>query len=151
MLDINEAKKSVGYCGAYCGECALYRGRVCAVAAQELLEMIRGADYADWLPRFVKLDFDFDEFLKGVEYFSKEDTGAYCQEPCKEGGGPPCKIRPCAKGRGIEICYECEDFPCEHFSWILEKYPDKLEDYERFKELGLEGWIRFHAERAEKG
>jgi hypothetical protein len=53
--------------------------------------------------------------------------------------------------RGLEICYECKDFPCEHFSGFFEKHPEKLEDYERFKHLGFERWVRFHAERAEKG
>ena len=151
MVDVDESKKLICYCGAYCGECGMYRGRVYAKLAQEFLRIIEASDYPDWLPKFFKLDFNFDEFLKGVEYFSKKDTGPYCQEPCKEGGGPPCKIRPCARERGIEICYECKDFPCEHFSWILEKYSDKLKDYERFKKLGLKGWIRFHADRAEKG
>jgi hypothetical protein len=152
MVDINKAKKLIGYCGEYCGECGMYKGRIYAMVAQEFLEIIKAAGYPDWLPKVVKLDFNFEEFLKGIEYFSKEDNiGPYCQKPCKEGGGAPCKIRPCAKERRIEICFECEDFPCEHFSWMLEKHPDRLEDYERFKKLGLEGWIRFHVERAEKG
>jgi hypothetical protein len=28
---------------------------------------------------------------------------------------------------------------------------EKLKNYERFKKLVFEGWIRFHAERAKKG
>ncbi|MCJ7570271.1 MAG: DUF3795 domain-containing protein [Candidatus Thermoplasmatota archaeon] len=132
----------------------MYRGRIYAKIAQEFLEVIKAAGYPDELtinPKSVKPDFDFNEFLKGVKYFSKEDSGAYCQEPCKQGGGVSCKNRPCARERGLEICYECKDFPCEHFSWTLEEYPEKLKDYERFKKLGFEGWIRFYAERAEKG
>jgi len=63
----------------------------------------------------------------------------------------PCKNRQCARERGLEICYECKDFPCKHFSWTLEKNSEKLKDYKRFKKRGFEGWMRFHAERAEKG
>lgn len=151
MTEIAEQKDLVGYCGAYCGECGMYKGRIYAKVAKDFSEILRAADYADWLPKFVKLDFNFEDFLKGVEYFCNENAGSYCQEPCKEGGGAPCKIRPCAEERGIKICYECEDFPCAHLSWILEKYPDKLEDYERFKKLGLKRWKRFHAKRAEQG
>jgi hypothetical protein len=62
-----------------------------------------------------------------------------------------CKNRPCAIERGLKICYECKDFLCEHFSESLEKHPEKLKDYELFKKLGFEGWIRFYAKRAEKG
>ena len=106
MVNINEAKKLIGYCGIYCGACGMYRGRIYAKIAQEFLEIIKAAEYPDELtinPKFVKPDFDFNEFLKGVEYFSKEDSGAYCQEPCKQGGGVLCKNRPCARERGVEI------------------------------------------------
>ncbi|MCK4251669.1 DUF3795 domain-containing protein [candidate division WOR-3 bacterium] len=150
MVDINEAKKLINYCGGFCGQCGMYKGRIYAKVAQEFLEIVK-AGYSDWLPKFVKLDFNFNEFLKGVEYFSKKETGPYCQKPCKEGGGAPCKIRPCAKERGIEICFECKEFPCEKFSWVLKKHPDKLEDYKRYKKLGLDGLIKFYLERAEKG
>lgn len=129
----------------------MYRGRIHARIAEYSLEILKASDYADWLPNVMKLDFSFENLLKGLEYFSKKDAGCYCQEPSKKGGGAPYKNRPCAEERGAGICYECEDFPCEHFGWILEKYPDCLEDYERFKKLGLEGWLRFHAKRAEQG
>ena len=122
--------------------------------AQDFLEVINAAGYPAELtinPQGVHPDFDFNEFLKGVEYFSKENSGAYCQVPCKQGGGVACKHRPCARERGVEICYACNDFPCEHFSRTLETYPEKRKEYERFKKLGFKEWIRFHAERAEKG
>jgi hypothetical protein len=151
MTDIKRQENLIGFCGAYCGECGMYRGRIYARIAKDFLEILRASDYADWLPNVMKLDFSFEDLLKGLEYFSKKDAGCYCQEPCKNGGGAPCKNRPCAGEKGVEICYECEDFPCEHFDWILEKHPDRLEDYERFKKLGLEGWLRFHAKRAKQG
>lgn len=57
------------------------------------------------------------------------------------------EIWSCIKDKGFLICYECKDFPCEHYSWLHEKYPAKLKDYERFRELGLEEWQRFHERR----
>ena len=153
MVNINEAKKLIGYCGIYCGSCGMYRGRIYAKIAQEFLEVIKAAGYPEELTintKGIKPDFDFNEFLKGVKYFCKEDSGAYCQETCKQGGGVPCKHRLCVKERGLEICYECNDFPCDHFSWTLKESPEKRKDFERFKKLGFEGWIRFHAERADR-
>jgi hypothetical protein len=37
MIDINEAKKLVGYCGIYCGSCGMFRGRIYAKIAQDFL------------------------------------------------------------------------------------------------------------------
>jgi hypothetical protein len=154
MVEIKKAKKLIGYCGVYCGTCGMYKGRIYAKIAQEFLEVIKAAGYPEELtinPKGIKPDFDFNEFLKGLEYFSKEDSAAFCQVSCKQGGGVACKNRPCARERVIEICYECKDFPCKYFSKHLEKYPEKLKDYELFKKLGYEGWLRFYAEKAEKG
>jgi len=151
MIDINEAKNLVTYCGGFCGACGMYKGRIWAMVAQDFKEIIEVTGFAEWVPKFEKIDFNFSDFLKGLEYFANERTGPYCKFPCKEGGGAPCKVRPCAKERGIEICFECKDFPCEHFAWILKNHPDKLEDCKRFKKIGLEGWIKFNLERAEKG
>lgn len=149
MADIAEAKKLVTYCGTYCGGCEMYQGRIIAMVAQEFQELTAG--YANWLPKAIQLDFNYDDFIKGLEYFSQANSSCYCQEPCKQSGGAPCKIRPCAKEKGIEICFECKNFPCEHFAWLLERYPQKLEEQKNFKKMGFEKWLRFHAERAEKG
>ncbi len=151
MAGIKQQEDLIGFCGAYCGECGMYRGRIYARIAKDFLEILKASDYADWLPNVMKLDFSFEDLLKGLEYFSKEHAGCSSQEPCKKGGGAPCENPSCAEERGIAICYEGEDFPSENFDWILEKYPDYLEDYERFKKLGLKGWLRFNAKRAKQG
>ncbi len=148
-MDINKAKKLIGYCGSFCGTCML-KGRIYEDVAKDFWEMLKASDHPNWVPKFEKIDFNFDDFMKGLEYFSNADSGPYCQAPCKEGGGAPCKCRPCAKERGIEICYECKDFPCEHLSWILERNPEKMDDYETFKKLGLKDWLKSHIEKSEK-
>ncbi len=151
MMDINEAKKLVTYCGGFCGGCAIYKGRIITKIAEDLKELVDSSNYVDWLPKYGGVDFNFTEFQKGLAYFTKENSGCYCQAPCKEGGGAPCKIRPCAKEKGVEICYQCKDFLCEHFAWLKHEHPRMLEDCERFKKLGFDGWLKFHIERAEKG
>ena len=80
----------------------MFRGRIYAKIAKDFLEFIKAAGYPDEITinqKGVKPDFDFNEFLKGVECFSKEDSTSYCQEPCKKGGGVQCKNRLCAKER----------------------------------------------------
>jgi hypothetical protein len=154
MTGINEAKNLAAYCGIYCGSCGMYRGRIYAKMAREFLEIVNAAGYPDELTinaRGDKPDFNYNEFLKGLEYLSKEDSGAYCQESCKSGGGVPCEIRQCANEKGLEICYGCPDYPCTHFPLPWANSPEKLKDYELFRQLGFDGWIKYHAERAAKG
>ncbi len=104
------------------------------------------------MPKYEKIDFSFDEFQKGLRFFSDQEKGPYCQAPCKKGGGPPfCKIRPCAEERGVEICFECEEFPCKAFSLFLEKHPEIVEQQERFREIGMDRWLASEEEKSKRG
>jgi hypothetical protein len=51
----------------------------------------------------------------------------------------------------LEICYECPDFACTYFPLPWANSPEKLKDYELFRQQGFDGWMQFHAERAAKG
>jgi hypothetical protein len=57
-----------------------------------------------------------------------------------EQGDESCSVRPCAIGRGVETCANCEDFDCEKLKSKMDfvaqsvKDPDNIpkEDYERY-------------------
>jgi len=151
MMGTEQARELVGYCGLYCGLCGIYKGRIVAKVAADLQELVAAHEFADWVPRFVKIDFSFSEFEKGLAYFCDEQRGPYCQHPCKEGGGPPCKIRPCAQGKDLEICFECDEFPCELLSRFLERHPEIIEEKEAFERLGMERWLGLKADEAKRG
>lgn len=152
MENTTEIKKLVGYCGIYCGGCGMYKGRIIAKVADDLKELIEAHKYPEWVPKFGGIDFKFGEFQKGLAYFTKEESGCYCQEPCKEGGGVPgCEIRECAKKHGVEICFRCNDYPCRYLFQFLRKHLEIAEEYERFKRLSMEEWIKTQVKKAEKG
>ena len=73
MVPINEAKGLVGYCGIYCGGCGMYKGRTIAMVAKDLKELIESYNYPDWVPKFGGIDFDFEEFQKGLDYLTREE------------------------------------------------------------------------------
>ncbi len=151
MISFLEAKKLIGYCGIYCGGCGMYKGRIIAKVADDLKELIEAHGYPVWVPEFGGIDFNFMEFQKGLSYFTKENSGCYCQEPCKDGGGVPgCEIKKCAEDQGVEICFQCSDYPCKHFSQFLKRHPEITKEYKRFNKLGLEEWIKTQARKAEK-
>ena len=126
----------VGYCGLYCGECHTYRGRIITTLARDLKELIEAGNHPEWVPKFGGIDFDYGEFLKGLTYYTREDSGCFNSNPCKGGCEVPgCPIKYCAKERG-EVCFECDEFPCKHFSRFLEAHPDIIKECEEYKRLG---------------
>lgn len=144
--------KLVGYCGIFCNECGVYKGRITPQLAKDLKELVEAQGFPEWVPQFGGIGFDFKEFQKGLEYFTKENSRCYCQVPCRDGGGiPNCEIRACAQKREFEICFQCNGFPCKCFSWLVEKNPEILEESKEFKKLGMQKWMKQREQKAKRG
>mgnify|MGYP002395874983 CR=1 FL=1 len=68
-----------------------------------------------------------------------------------EGGPSTCKIRLCAKKRGVSVCPLCDKYPCALIENYTKVYPTTIEDGKRLKEIGLEAWVKEQEERAKRG
>jgi hypothetical protein len=65
---------------------------------------------------------------------------------------PDCQMMLCAKEKGFQYCFQCQDFPCasvnEFRSDGIPHHERTIANSERMKEIGLETWI---AEQKRKG
>jgi hypothetical protein len=56
-----------------------------------------------------------------------------------------CMFRRCAKGRGLEACAFCADYPCETLTAYYEEdtssRKDALENSRRIREIGIDAWL----------
>ena len=57
---------------------------------------------------------------------------------------PRSEIWTCIRKREHLICYDCEEFPCSLYSWFVNNCPERLDDYDYYKKVGLEEWKRDH-------
>jgi len=112
----------IAYCGLYCGDCFSYKGKV-ADLARDLRKELRQAKF-DRLAEAIP----FKEFQHYKECY--EVLGALvrlrCKNVCKGGGGPPfCQIRKCCQQKGIDGCWECEEFEaCEKLVFLKPVHGD---------------------------
>lgn len=133
-----------GICGIYCGQCPNGNGRV-KMMAGELKRLVDTVRY-NWVRDAVK-SFEFDEFRKGLEWFSV----AQCSM-CLNGGGAPCENRKCASEKKLKSCLLCGDYPtCKHTEYQREWYPFVVDNYNRVKQLGFERYLEEEEERARAG
>jgi len=141
--------KNVSCCGQYyCSMCAYYKGTI-VDAAKNLL------GYAE---RYGSLRLiaersnacNFDEFLKGLRWLSSHSRPC---RGCRFGGGwswwPDCPVRDCTIQKGIDFCYECDDFPCKKLKEepLLERKRMIIETNNRIKSLGIERYVEQLKER----
>lgn len=96
------------------------------------------------MPGAVK-EFDYAEFRKGLDFFSSDDTWLVCRKCCRGGdGAPQCHIRDCCRQRGVDMCFECGDFPCA----TVKDHSALMERAKRYRELGRDACLREQEELA---
>jgi len=134
MSGYKKETELVAYCGIYCRLCDYYTGRIRG-SARNLLEIVKTHDELKLFAETAKT-FDFENFVKGLEWLSNEFSP--CIDGCRGGGGwGDCPIRKCCIERGVRFCYECGDFPCE----TLKNFPKKVERLDEIKKIGMKNWI----------
>jgi hypothetical protein len=141
---VTENKDKIAYCGIYCGDCFIGQGKV-ADLARDLRKELRKY-------RVDKMAESFSE----VPYFTvfKDYPQCYdvlgalvklrCNKTCREGGGPPfCKMRKCCQKKGIEGCWECEEFEtCRELDFVKTYHGDAhLKNLRKLKKAGVEGFL----------
>ena len=138
----------ITYCGCYGGSCARWCGYTeFRHSARILAEWVDAMGCQYWMPTEVK-EFDFTEFRKALDFFGGEDTWFVCRKCCRGGDSyPECPVRKCCVERGILLCFECDEFPCEK-TQSLGGLVGRAEEY---RELGREEWLRRQVEEAEQG
>jgi hypothetical protein len=133
----------VTYCGLYCGLCA-QRGRIPQQASM-LRETMRREGYEYWGTEVP----GFDAFWQFLGTLCEPETSC---PGCRQDGGPPfCTLRKCARERGLEVCVQCDEYPCRRVLGIAKGYPTLIADGQRMREIGLEAWIEEQKERAKTG
>jgi hypothetical protein len=132
----------VTYCGLHCDLCGA-RART-PVRAEALHQSMYDEGWPFWgagIPGFK----EFWEFLESL-FVDGGCTG------CRAGGGPPhCRIRACARERGLDLCSQCPDFPCAYLEALNAAYPMLITDNLRMQRVGAEQWNTEQQERARRG
>ena len=130
-------KDQLGYCGIWCGSCAGGNG-VTQELTKRYEEFVKHNQIDKWAPK----DFDFGEFMKGLESIQRMGLCPGCREG---GGAPECTIRACAKGKRFEHCSECGQLEdCEKFEWLEASLPEIKKGLQQLKgkrkEEAIEEW-----------
>jgi hypothetical protein len=142
------ANNLVTYCGVYCGYCGRWHeNAVIARLATELAELVDLHGYQHWMPTSVR-EFDYGEFRKALGFFSKKDSWLICYKGCTYGDGRPnCEIRDCCRERGLDLCFECEEFPCD----TVKDNKRMVESAREYKKIGKEERLHQQVKKAREG
>lgn len=123
----NESEKwDISICGLNCAKCDIYQ----ACHGDDRLRN----EIVEWFKK------ERNEDLKPEQIVCEGCRGARDRH-----WSPDCGMMNCALERGLQYCFECEEFPCkivnEFGSDGVSHHERTIENMKRMKEIGLEAWI----------
>lgn len=145
MPTYQEIVERLAPCGIDCERCVMCsQGRVRRLAA-DLAEALRGFEnmaprVADRIPGLL----EYDRFADILEFFA----GASCAG-CRAGGAalPFCAARTCFREKGVDFCFQCDEYPCGRNSFPENLHARWREHNDRMREVGVERFYRESLER----
>ena len=135
----------IAYCGLNCRLCNLTT--ILPEAAAKLRQIMR-AD--NWELYGSQVFAEFEPFWKVLnELAGLKKTSPMCVGGC---GNPDCLIRICARGKGLRLCAECPDYPCQPLKEFYTGHYEKLAvNNERIRAIGIEDWLEEQQELVDAG
>jgi hypothetical protein len=125
-------------CGLSCRKCFAFTKGEIAMHGQKLQEQLGNFDiYAERFSAFLPEFKDYPSFKKLLNYFASPDCQGCREGTCKY---PNCGVVACYKEKGVDFCFQCDEFPCDktNFDPHLEKRWIRMN--ERMKEIGVEAY-----------
>jgi hypothetical protein len=142
---MSEDKNLIAYCGLYCGDCFAHEGKI-ADLARDLRKELRAARFDKTAESLSNLSFfkAFENYKQCYEILGAI-VGFRCKKACKGGGGPPfCKIRKCCQKKGIDGCWECEEFEtCEKLDFLKANHGDAhIKNLRKLRKKGVKEFLK---------
>ena len=128
-------------CGLYCGDCIPSHTRLFGLL-EELDELAKELNLDDYAELIARRDAAFEEY-PAFERMLTALAGLRCPSPCRTGGGKPsCPIKACAREKGFEGCWECEDrVECGLLQPLREFHGDTIDgNLDAIAACGPDGW-----------
>lgn len=134
-------KNRLGPCGLHCGKCFAFAEGDIHNLSKKLEVALGNFDvyaerFTDMLdePVFQKYP-DFKEFL---HYLTTASCKGCREEKCKL--FKDCGVRLCSEEKGVDFCFECSEYPCEHTGFDEHLHKRHIAINERMKEIGAQAY-----------
>ncbi|MCL2671788.1 MAG: DUF3795 domain-containing protein [Clostridiales bacterium] len=130
------------YCGLCCENCAV-RVHIYPAALALQTEMQRAG--FDQVVHAIPGGAEFWGFLGGMV------QSGVCPS-CRAGGGNPgCRVRVCAREKGVEMCALCASYPCALTETFDAGYPMLKTDNALLRDAGWQAWSDLQDARRAEG
>ncbi len=127
-------------CGLMCGHCLAYAGGSIQQLSAELGEKL-GDNFGIYAKMFEGMDpvfRNYASFRELLDFLAGGTCGGCREEGClfKE-----CKVTACVKDKGLDYCYQCDEFPCNQHGMPEGLAQRWRANNEKMREGGVDEWF----------
>lgn len=125
-------------CGLNCGKCFAFTEGDIGFHSKELQKLLGNFDiYAERFSAFLPEFKNYPAFKRLLAYFAAPDCKGCRQGKCKY---PNCGVIDCYKEKGVDFCFQCDDFPCDKTNFDPHLKKRWLHMNNRMKAIGVEAY-----------
>jgi len=137
-VEYEEILDRLAPCGLSCRKCfANTKGDIASLSAQ-LLERLAGFEvYAERFSAFLPAFEDYPAFQGLLAHFAQGQC-----DGCRGGThlNPNCRVTTCHGEKGVDFCFQCDEFPCDRTSFDPHLERRWRQMNERMREIGVEAY-----------
>lgn len=127
-------------CGLNCKKClAFYKGDI-QFHSSRLKESLGSFDrYAERFSTFMPVFKNYPQFKELLEFFTQGECRGCRSGKCVKTG---CLVPECTRTKGIDFCFQCNEFPCEKSGLDADLHKRWLSMNQRMQEIGIEQYFK---------
>ena len=137
-MEYNKILDLLAPCGLSCHKCLAHIKGDISFHSKKLQELLGNFDiYAERFSHFRPVFKNYPSFKKMLSHLAKPECNGCRQGACKY---PNCGVVDCYKGKGVDFCFQCDEFPCETTNFDPHLKKRWLQMNTRMKEIGVEAY-----------
>jgi hypothetical protein len=131
--------KTLAPCGLNCTKCQAYSKGEIKKHAMELKRLLGSFDtYAERFSKFLPVFKNYPAFKELLNQFGEANCKGCRQGDCKY---PNCGVASCYKQKGVDFCFQCNEFPCDKTNFDPNLRTRWLAMNKRMKEIGVDAYF----------
>ncbi|MBN1780837.1 DUF3795 domain-containing protein [bacterium] len=130
--------KELAPCGLNCRKCMAKEDGDIKKYSLALKRLLGDFDrYAERFSAFLPVFRHYPQFRDLLDYLTKGDCTGCRAGMCKY---PDCGVQACFREKGVDFCFECDDFPCDHTNFDPDLHERWKRMNTRMREIGPEAY-----------
>jgi hypothetical protein len=137
-MEYRDILHELGPCGLNCRKCMAFGDGDIRRTSEQIQRLLGSFDrYAERFSKLMPVFANYPAFKELLAHFAQGSCRGCRRGQCEF---PMCAVMRCYKDKGIDFCFQCDEFPCDKTSFDPDLKRRWIQMGSRMKEIGVEAY-----------